>query len=84
MKIARLCLVILLALAAATYAAPEKKKGGSLIGSLTNTAASCPYYYYCYSDMEPVECCGGPCECRGRCQDACGPCDWDDSCPYGS
>jgi hypothetical protein len=81
MRIIRLCLVILLALTTATLSAAPHKKGGSLIGSQAQT--DCPYYYYCYSDGIVKECCGGACECKGRCIDDCGgPCDWDDSCPY--
>jgi hypothetical protein len=82
MRIARLCLVILIALAAATLSAAPKK-GGHLIQKPTQNKSDCPYWYVCYDTGTYYECCGGACGCKGDCIDICGgPCDWDNSCPY--
>jgi hypothetical protein len=82
MRIARLCLLILLALTTASLSAAPHQKGGSLIQAPKGDK-SCDYWYQCYGSDEVVSCCSGPCSCKGICIDNCGgPCDWDDSCPY--
>jgi hypothetical protein len=83
MRIARLCLLILLALTTVSLSAAPHKKGGHLIQVPTGDNKSCDYWYQCYGSDLVVSCCSGPCSCRGICIDNCGgPCDWDDSCPY--
>lgn len=84
MRIARLCLVVLIALTTATLSAAPKK-GGYLVQKTTQNKSDCPYWFACYSDNVVILCCDGPgaCSCKGQCIDECGgPCDWDDSCPY--
>jgi hypothetical protein len=81
MRIARLCLVILIALTTATLSAAPKK-GGHLIQNPTQNKSACPYWFECYSGGY-YDCCAGACTCKGACIDECGgPCEWDDSCPY--
>ena len=79
MRVTRLCLVIILALTATILSAAPKKKGGSQIH--LKAAGACPYYYYCYATPgEVVDCCDDACSCRSQCDDACGTCDWDNTC----
>lgn len=82
MRIARLCLLILLVLTTASLSAAPKK-GGHLLQVPTGNNKSCDYWYQCYGSEEIWSCCSGACACKGICIDKCGgPCDWDDSCPY--
>lgn len=83
MRIARLCLLILLVLTTASLSAAPHKKGGHLLPVPTGDAKSCDYWYQCNGSEEVWDCCSGPCACKGICIDKCGgPCEWDDSCPY--
>ncbi len=91
MRIARLCLLILLVLTTASLsAAPHRtshrmphRTGGRLIHAPTGDNKSCDYWYQCNGSDVVVSCCSGACSCKGICIDNCGgPCDWDDSCPY--